>query len=89
MGIISGELMLIVMSFLKSVPRTGALYGFGAIALTNVQCSGTEARLTDCQASNFTLTCSHSQDAGVQCFAQTGIYGKFKIVCKYSLTNLI
>ena len=63
-----------IMSFFKSVPRSDYGHGFGAIALTNVQCSGTETRLTDCQASNFTITCSHSQDAGVQCFAQTGNY---------------
>ena len=71
------SIMLFIYLFSNHAVPIGALNGFGPIALTNVQCSGTEAKLTDCQASNitlgyFTLGCSHSRDAGVQCFGQTG-----------------
>ena len=50
--------------------------GTGTIALNFVRCLGTEARLVNC-ASGTVTSCSHSEDAGVRCQAQTGIL----IVC--------
>ena len=47
--------------------------GTGAIALTNVACSGSEARLIDCSSSASTSSCSHSEDAGVRCLMQSGM----------------
>ncbi len=44
--------------------------GTGPIAVRNVQCSGSEARLIDCTFGSF--TCSHSDDAGVRCLVQIG-----------------
>ena len=45
--------------------------GTGTIALNNVHCVGTEARLVDC-SSGIISSCSHSEDAGVRCQEQTG-----------------
>ena len=45
--------------------------GTGTIALNNVQCVGTEARLVDC-SSGSVVSCSHSEDAGVRCQEQRG-----------------
>ena len=58
---------------IAAVATLNALFGqgTGAIALNNVQCTGTEARLADCPVGT-TTTCSHSDDAGVRCRAQTG-----------------
>ena len=42
--------------------------GSAQIWLSNVQCRGTETRLTDCAHSGFGLnSCSHRNDAGVRC----------------------
>ena len=46
--------------------------GIGLVALVNVHCSGTEARLADCPLLTIE-TCRHSDDAGVVCQMQTGI----------------
>ena len=45
--------------------------GTGSIALSNVACAGSEARLIDCSSGS--ISCSHSEDAGVRCLSQTGI----------------
>ena len=42
------------------------------MALVNVQCAGTEARLADCPVGS-EYFCGHSNDAGVRCQVQTGI----------------
>ena len=47
--------------------------GIGPIHLSNLGCSGTEARLVDC-ATVAGRTCSHSEDAGARCLVKTGIY---------------
>ena len=42
--------------------------GTGRIWLTNVQCTGSEIKLSNCTASsNETNSCTHAQDAGVRC----------------------
>jgi hypothetical protein len=42
--------------------------GAGQIWLSNVQCDGDEARLTDCTIPTFgTTNCTHAEDAGVSC----------------------
>ena len=47
---------------------SGFSNGVGQIWLTNVQCRGTEARLTDCTHTAFGVhSCTHSEDAGVRC----------------------
>ena len=50
------------------VARGGTYFGAGngSIFLDSVMCTGTEDRLVDCPASTEN-TCSHSDDAGVQC----------------------
>lgn len=61
--------------------------GTGSIALSDVRCSGTEARLKDCP-SGIATSCSHTEDAGVRCHAQTGndtvIMNKGHVVPLYS-----
>ena len=50
------------------IARTAAYYGQGAgvTLLDDVQCGGTELKLTDC--SHVTnKVCAHSKDAGVDC----------------------
>lgn len=42
--------------------------GTGRIWLSNVQCSGSEFKLSNCQASSIGVhSCTHAQDAGVKC----------------------
>jgi hypothetical protein len=63
-----------VVTFIAAtVPTFTASFGqgTGTIALNNVLCRGTEARLVDC-SSGIVTGCSHSEDAGVRCQAQTG-----------------
>ena len=46
--------------------------GSGQIWLNNVNCAGREAELSECRHPGFgVLSCSHNNDAGVQC--QAGI----------------
>ena len=46
----------------------GFTNGAGQIWLSNVQCRGTEARLTDCTHTAFGVhSCTHVEDAGVRC----------------------
>ena len=55
------------------VKRSPLLYGNAStnldIILTNVDCSGTESSLLDCQVNNRAAMrrCDHSEDAGVLC----------------------
>lgn len=44
----------------------------GLIALSNVQCSGTESRLAECPSG--TISCNHNEDAGVRCQRRSGTY---------------
>ena len=57
-------------SIVGSIARTRAFFGAGTgnIFLDDVQCTGTEAVLSDCQVST-THNCVHSEDAGVTCVA--------------------
>ena len=51
---------------------SGFTNGVGQIWLSNVQCHGTETRLTDCSHSSFRVnSCTHIEDAGVLCFTCT------------------
>lgn len=43
------------------------------IVLNNVQCTGIEERLIDCEARGG-RTCTHREDAGVACLVRTGIH---------------
>ena len=49
--------------------QSGAAFGPGSgpISLTNVGCTGNEARLVDCLSSNITGSCTHSRDASATC----------------------
>ena len=49
--------------------QSGAAFGQGSgpISLTNVGCTGNEARLADCLSSNNTVGCTHSRDASATC----------------------
>ena len=52
--------------------KRGGVYpqGTGEIMLTNVACEGTESMLVDCQGDVHEASCSHSEDAGVECFTE-------------------
>jgi deleted-in-malignant-brain-tumors protein 1 len=55
------------------LPAAGAIFtssahfgqGVGLIALSNVQCSGTESKLVECPSG--VISCSHNEDVGVRC----------------------
>ena len=51
-----------------AIARSRAFFGQGTgpIQIDNVQCSGTETRLQDCNLLR-THNCAHSEDAGVTC----------------------
>ena len=68
--------------FIGSISASSATFGQGTglIALNNVQCSGSEARLIDCPSSP--VACSHRQDAGVYCRAGGGM-------CRYQHCMII
>ena len=57
-------------SAVGAIARTQAFFGAGTgnIFLDDVQCTGIEATLSDCQAS-ITHNCVHAEDAGVTCVA--------------------
>ena len=49
---------------------TGAAYGpgTGPVALSNVQCDGSNDKLLECQSDKIlSSSCAHNQDAGVGC----------------------
>ena len=53
--------------------------GMGSIWLDDVNCQGTELRLSDCTARAVgSHNCQHSEDAGVRCGA--GSFGKYLII---------
>ncbi|CAG2189330.1 unnamed protein product [Mytilus edulis] len=49
-------------------PRQLINHGYGAIWLNDVNCSGSESKLLDCDFNNVTLQCDHWYDIGVHCF---------------------
>ena len=56
--------------FIDAVAHSFAAFGqgTGTIWLDNVNCAGTETRLTDCTSSDFGVhNCIHAEDAGVTC----------------------
>ena len=69
-----------------AIATLNALFGqgTGTIALNNVQCAGTEARLVDC-SSGIVSSCSHSEDAGVRCHVQTSNATDFSDTCSYNI----
>ena len=70
------------LSITAAVATTHASFfgqGTGPINLVNVNCVGTESRLIDCPRGSQTL-CSHSEDAGVRCSAQTGELPYYELV---------
>jgi len=61
-----------------AVARSRAFFGQGSgpIQLDNVQCTGNETSLEECQRS-LTHNCNHFEDAGVECI------GKFSFLSKH------
>ena len=59
-------------AFSDAVARTNAFYGQGTgpINLDDVACTGSESRLFDCPFPS-AHNCQHSEDAGVDCVAQS------------------
>ena len=66
---------LLSVILIGTYPTYSASYGEGrgAILLGNLGCYGNETRLVDCPSGSVS-SCSHSEDAGVRCLLQTGIY---------------
>ena len=63
--------MIMVHFISDAVARLDAVHGQGTgpILLSNVQCSGNEQRLFECQHNSLDVgTCVHTEDAGVDCF---------------------
>ncbi len=64
---------ILVGIYIGSVPTTTTVFGRSteSIVLNDVQCSGSEAKLTDCPVGG--AICSSNQHAGVYCQAGGGI----------------
>ena len=54
----------------------------GRINMNNVQCSGNEASLLECDYVGFTVFDSHNEDAGVRCFEESNFTNSQCIVNK-------
>ena len=61
------------LSVTNTIATNRASYGQGTgpVLLSNLRCSGTESRLSDC-AMVMGRSCFHSEDAGVRCDVRTG-----------------
>ena len=56
--------------FIGAKPRYGAFFGAGTgpIFLSNLQCTGSEVKLLDCNRDIYSISnCGHYEDAGVEC----------------------
>ena len=68
------SLLCPIILYIGSVARYSAYYGTGSgpILLSNLYCTGSEENLLQCNRNMYgTLSCSHSQDAGVICEGQS------------------
>lgn len=60
----------------RAVPRAKLGAGTGSIWVDEIACSGTEARLQDCQRAAWGENdCSHDEDVGVMCLGEAGMDG--------------
>ena len=74
--------IIIHLSLLAGPYKTNAFYGQGTgkIAIENTACSGSESQLLACSSSPiFGTTCSHSEDAGVDCEGILFLYSSITI----------
>ena len=62
-----------------ALSRFSIVDGMGRSFLTNVQCDGTESRLTNCPSDFGYNGCSNSQDVGVRCTGTTCIQGSIRL----------
>ncbi|XP_063406060.1 deleted in malignant brain tumors 1 protein-like [Mytilus trossulus] len=60
--------------------------GHGAVWLNDVNCSGSESKLLDCNFNNMTLQCDHRDDVGIHCFlnCSTEDEGNLRITAGYA-----
>ena len=61
--------------------------GSGPIALSHLQCIGTESRLIDCSTS-VGRSCSHSEDAGARCRFHTGEPQQYRIPTSLNIVHI-
>ncbi|KAG6937847.1 macrophage receptor with collagenous structure, partial [Chelydra serpentina] len=63
-----GTVVCKMLGYSRAVRTMKAASGTGQIWLDDVECSGTEASIFDCEKNNWgDNNCSHSEDAGVEC----------------------
>ena len=75
-----------------SAPKLAAFgEGSGPIYYGNVNCAGTEARLTDCTNPGIGVHngCDHSKDAGAVCYAITGQLSSVWYSAMYKCNSII
>ena len=53
--------------FTQSQPFGRGSYKYDDIAVSNLQCTGTETRISECQLNFMNLGCSYNEWAGVRC----------------------